>query len=684
MSDPQNTEPVTAPFARENFVQLLRSRAEEAAAASVHHAALAQRYLELSQQFTGLAERADSSTLTVLRQALERLEGQISASLAPDSLPHAPSLSEKSPDPVQRASNSGGPVVVRSSATAASADGTTETQPAVPKPLGEANRPQSEPTKSGVIKNRTKNRRAKTRTLVERFRSVSPMMSRRIRVRAKKSDLQPRLRTATEELQKGGSSIATSMVLLGLSICLLSMVTWQLEIETPLDPIVCAFASAERPVEEPQPVEPSEEEQGEQTEEEIDEPVEEPEEAESVSESESDAELEEDPPMEPTTVADAEALPETANGTQPASVDNRSAAGRRAMLQQYGGSAASEAAVQRALEWLISVQHPQGYWDFISVGTSTHPGTINNPIGGTAYALLPFLAAGQTHKEGRYQKQVAAGLAYLTSVGVSVPAGYDLRGMINKRSEDKEPNEAYYVHGAATLALCEAFAMTGDRRLKRAAEGAARFIINSQDPQGGGWRYLPQQPGSTSVTAVQLMALAAAKKAGISVPDTSGQGVMHYLDSVQVDGAGRYGYEVERKQYSGARTAMALLCRMYLGWGRDDGDLRAGVALLDKAGPYDNLYSLYFATQVMKNWGGEEWERWNGRLRDDLVACQETDGPSRGSWKPRTGAIHAKQGGRLLTTILATLTLEVYYRYQPLLPPEPDGPSVAGSPAALP
>jgi hypothetical protein len=70
----------------------------------------------------------------------------------------------------------------------------------------------------------------------------------------------------------------------------------------------------------------------------------------------------------------------------------------------------------------------------------------------------------------------------------------------------------------------------------------------------------------------------------------------------------------------------------------------------------------------MKNWGGEEWQRWNQRLRDDLIAVQETEGPAAGSWKPRTGAIHAKQGGRLLSTCLATLTLQVYYRYQPLLP----------------
>ena len=122
---------------------------------------------------------------------------------------------------------------------------------------------------------------------------------------------------------------------------------------------------------------------------------------------------------------------------------------------------------------------------------------------------------------------------------------------------------------------------------------------------------------------------------------------------------------------------MALLSRMYLGWQRDDGDLRKGVAILDKKGPYDNFYYNYFGTQVMKNWGGEEWVRWNGRLRDDLVAWQEQAGDAKGSWAPRDRSEYSVGGGRLLTTCLATLTLEVYYRYQPLLP---DLPSPAGPP----
>jgi len=209
--------------------------------------------------------------------------------------------------------------------------------------------------------------------------------------------------------------------------------------------------------------------------------------------------------------------------------------------------------------------------------------------------------------------------------------------------------------------------MTKDRKLKQAAEGAVLFLVNSQNPRGGGWRYNPQDDGSTSVTAIQVMALKAAEKAGIRIPDSTWKGISFYLDSVSVDGKGRYGYEAEKKTYAMSVTSMAMLSRMYLGWGRDDGDMRASIALIDKSTSTENYYTNYFATQVMKNWGGPEWDRWNGRLRDQLIARQETDGPAKGSWAPQDRADYSKSGGRLLTTCLATLTLEVYYRNKPLL-----------------
>lgn len=667
----------------EEFARNLRKRAEQAAAASVQHAGLAERYLELSSQLAVLAEKASTSSKEELQSALAAIETAVAQSA--DLLP---------PGKKDSVESAGEALPLSTDASTVADETERAVQPDLPKDFDPAessvagtdtaspDTPALSEHAAKTSDERARNRlrgRAKTRSLVERVRSVKLAMAKRVRLKVNKEDLKPNQRNTIKELNRSRGSIFSSVLMVVVALFVLSMITLQFEAEIPVPPIMSAFAEEIEDIEEPLPVEMPEEEQGEQLEEQTEESVEEPEPVEEEME-EPDKEPEAGPKLEVVTKetdapeAEGEETAVDAGNSSDAdmdSVDNRSAAGRKQLLQKYGGSAASESAVQRALDWLVSVQQPNGSWDFTQVGPAGSPGKVYNPIGGTAYALLPFLAAGQTHRTGKYRKSVRGGIDFLTKVGIAAPAGYDLRGVVNKGDQDHEPNEAYYVHGAATLTLCEAYGMTKDRRLKQAAQGALSFLLNSQDPRGGGWRYTPQQAGSTSVTVIQVMALMAAKKVNLKVPDTTLNGVMHYLDTVQVDGEGRYAYETKKKTYKGSATAMALLCRMYLGWGRDDGDMRDGIALLDKAGPYDNRYTTYFATQVMRNWGGDEWQRWNERMRDDLVATQEQDGPGKGSWKPRTG-MHKRSGGRLLETCLATLTLEVYYRYKPILPEETD------------
>lgn len=558
-----------------------------------------------------------------------------------------------------------------------------------------ASSPADTPPRSPAVRQtrrRRSNKSFSVRRLLERARMVALEQADRVRIRARRSDLKPKLRNTTEELteelKRSRMPATISTVVTAIALLLLAISRLEIPVDQELPPLSASFSGPDEPVDESFVLEPPMETAGEQQLA----PTETlPPEAEPLPEPElpPEPEMLPEPEVEippelvlPQIVETAEAepaLPESPVGTMAAKTDakavtsgakfdHRDAAGRQQMLQKYGGSAGSENAVSLALQWLARRQRADGSWDFVDVGPCTSPGRIMNPIGGTAYALMPFLAAGHTHKAGPYRRQIEAGLRFLTQIGVSVPAGYDLRGVLNKRDDDVEPNYAYYVQGAATLVLCEAYGMTRDRALKAPAEAAVLFLLNSQDPRGGGWRYTPGQPGSTSCTAIQVMALKAAEKAGIRIPETTWKGVSNYLDGVAIDREGRYGYETTKKAYEASVTSMALLSRMYLGWGREDGDLRAGVALLDKRGPYDNLYYCYFATQVMRNWGGPEWERWNGRLRDDLVAWQEQTGDAQGSWAPRDRSDYSISGGRLLITSLATLTLEVYYRYQPLLP----------------
>ncbi len=83
-----------------------------------------------------------------------------------------------------------------------------------------------------------------------------------------------------------------------------------------------------------------------------------------------------------------------------------------------------------------------------------------------------------------------------------------------------------------------------------------------------------------------------------------------------------------------------------------------------------NFYYYYYATQVLYNMGGKEWDTWNGAMRDHMIGLQD-DGSTpdqehqEGSWSPKGDELE-KPGGRLMCTSLALLCLEIYYRYLPL------------------
>ena len=139
-----------------------------------------------------------------------------------------------------------------------------------------------------------------------------------------------------------------------------------------------------------------------------------------------------------------------------------------------------------------------------------------------------------------------------------------------------------------------------------------------------------------------------------------------FLDSVQANGGAAYGYM--KPGQDGATTSIGLLCRMYLGWRRDNPALERGVRMLSKSGPSPgDMYYNYYATQVMRHWEGEPWENWNRQMRDHLVHHQDTEGHEEGSWFVCTDADRGKSlGGRLYCTAMATMILEVYYRHMPI------------------
>ncbi|QDU36051.1 hypothetical protein Mal4_03340 [Maioricimonas rarisocia] len=349
----------------------------------------------------------------------------------------------------------------------------------------------------------------------------------------------------------------------------------------------------------------------------------------------------------------------------------RSEAARAALVRGFGGTTASEAAVTSGLRWLAEHQNADGSWNFAHSREEcqedcTGDGLLDNrPVAATSMALLCFLGAGHTHEEGKYRRVVRDGVRYLMRRREFSEYGIDFRNGAG--------TSAMYSHGLATIALCEAYGLSGDALLKRPAQLAVNFIVNAQDPAIGGWRYQfrpPDAVGDTSVVGWQVMALASARIAGLDVPRKSRQRAMRFLDSVQLEDGVYYGYV--KPQRKASTTAIGLLCRLYLGWATDRPAVHRGVEFLAGRGPdRNNMYYNYYATQVLHHTGGEAWVRWNESMRAWLVRTQERDGHAAGSWRIRngTGSLrdpHAKTGGRLYITCLAILTLEVYYRHLPL------------------
>ena len=128
------------------------------------------------------------------------------------------------------------------------------------------------------------------------------------------------------------------------------------------------------------------------------------------------------------------------------------------------------------------------------------------------WRMLAFLGAGYDHYDDQYLNVVRGGLEFL--VRNQKPNG-DLY-----LATDAESNKSawFYSHGIASIALCEAYGMTGDENLKVAAQKAIDFIVASQHPTRGGWRYAPQFDADTSVSGWQLMALKSGELAGLTIP----------------------------------------------------------------------------------------------------------------------------------------------------------------------
>ncbi|MHB8901593.1 MAG: prenyltransferase/squalene oxidase repeat-containing protein [Thermoguttaceae bacterium] len=344
----------------------------------------------------------------------------------------------------------------------------------------------------------------------------------------------------------------------------------------------------------------------------------------------------------------------------------RVAANRPEIARLHGATGDSEAAVAAALKWLADNQEPDGRWnparhgagqELRVLGRDRFGAGADADTGISALALLAFLASGHTQCEGDYRDQVGRGLEYL--LRSQAPDG-NLGG--------KARTYAFmYCHAMATLALSEAYGMTGEPRLDGPVRRAVRYTVAAQNPTTGGWRYHIGDEGDTSQLGWQLMALKSAELAGVAVPPSTRQAAIRFLGSVSSGRSGGLAAYRPVEAPSRSMTAEALACRYYLG-------IPPGPSIVAEATEYlmaevpgegkANFYYWYYATLGLYQAQGPAWERWNAALQQELLARQQQTGPLAGSWDPNT--VWGGYGGRVYTTAVATLCLEIYYRFMPL------------------
>ncbi|RIK78537.1 MAG: hypothetical protein DCC68_15175 [Planctomycetota bacterium] len=345
----------------------------------------------------------------------------------------------------------------------------------------------------------------------------------------------------------------------------------------------------------------------------------------------------------------------------------------------------TEEAVESGLEFLTRSQSPDGSWSLHDYRGKppVEQCRIHSDTAATGLALLAYLGAGYDHYGDKYESVIRGGLEWLINQQAETGNLY--------LAQDAESNRSaqLYSHAIAAIALCEAYGMTGDERLKEPAQRAIDFIVRSQHPELGGWRYSPipntdTYDSDTSVSGWMVMALRSAELAKLNVPRESFQRVEGWLDRATARGSrgAKYVYwpkgpKPKDHDESPQMTSIGLLMRMYLGWDRTKPEMVRGAdylaqtlprAVENASGEWQGAYYWYYATQVMFHMRGEHWQTWNERLHPLLTQSQRSEGPLAGSWDPDGPAsdMWARFGGRIYVTTLNLLSLEVYYRHLPI------------------
>jgi hypothetical protein len=321
-------------------------------------------------------------------------------------------------------------------------------------------------------------------------------------------------------------------------------------------------------------------------------------------------------------------------------------------------------AIEGSLAWLAGQQHADG-----SFGTQQYRGNVAV----TSLCGLAFMSGGHQPNRGRYGEMVTRAVRYVLQQEDRVTNP----GFIN--SARAAIHGPMYGHGFATLFLAEVYGMVNEPELRRDLRAtlgrAVNLIIRAQN-QDGGWRYQPRPvDADLSVTICQIMALRAARNAGIAVPKSTADRCTDYVKRCQDPFSGGFRYQAFGGGAPGfARTAAGVVALnsagIYLESPKDAELVKKGLDYLMQFRPgapgrgviFGGLeqmhyyYGHYYAVQAMWIAGREYWRQWYPAIREELLASRLNDG----SWQQNLNCTH-------YSTAMALIILQVPNNYLPIL-----------------
>jgi hypothetical protein len=350
-----------------------------------------------------------------------------------------------------------------------------------------------------------------------------------------------------------------------------------------------------------------------------------------------------------------------------------SAKEKKKQIKSHGGAPEVLDAVDLALQWLAAHQLPDGSWPLLKgekpvgkeknkdkKGSKAEEGKgfpeIRASITGTA--LLAFLGAGHSEHMGQYKQTVQRGVKYLNKYLLDHPGK-----LIGKT----------YGASIVLMALAEASIFNSSPLTVKNANLLATKLRDTYD--GKGWGYAGSGT-DFSVSGWVALGLKSGRQADLKALkdeeieilfDKYGVWVNSMTDPLTGKGFYRPG-----GKGSLAMSWVGMFQKQFLGFPKDDPFLKkAGEMSVKKvSGVFKSSskgldeYAIYYGTLAAFQQQGPFWKAWNPAMQEALLSLQREGAPEDvgGSWDPGSKHI-GKDGGRVMTTAIFTLCLEVYYRY---------------------